>query len=279
MFGLYFRFLWRLLILVVAGAAAYYTAFWLYPWVDDRLPAFFAVLIVYAAVAYAGLPILRRAWQIFIKPNHLPVYVTTNDGWSSDPINIAVICSDSEHLIRAMSAAGWQVADRATLTNLIKMSWAIVLNKPYPTAPFSSLYLFGRRQDIGFQLQEGNPPTPRHRHHVRFWQIHDSTSNDHTHGFWRKLLERFLGGKKQIWVGAATHDVGPFALRMRNLQITHQIDENTDTEREFLITSLKKAKRVAGIDSADSGHDLTFRGQTFGVQIVVDGQLKIIKLK
>jgi hypothetical protein len=28
---------------------------------------------------------------------------------------------------------------------------AFVLNQPYPTAPFSTLYLFGRGQDIGFQ--------------------------------------------------------------------------------------------------------------------------------
>jgi hypothetical protein len=28
---------------------------------------------------------------------------------------------------------------------------AFLLNPPYPAAPFSALYLFGRGQDIGFQ--------------------------------------------------------------------------------------------------------------------------------
>jgi hypothetical protein len=31
------------------------------------------------------------------------------------------------------------------------MARAFVLNEPYPTAQFSTLYLFGRGQDIGFQ--------------------------------------------------------------------------------------------------------------------------------
>jgi hypothetical protein len=31
------------------------------------------------------------------------------------------------------------------------MAVAFVLNRPYPAAPFSSLYLFGRKQDVGFQ--------------------------------------------------------------------------------------------------------------------------------
>ena len=44
---------------------------------------------------------------------------------------------------------------------------AFVLNSPYPTAPFSTLYLFGRGQDIGFQKAIDN--SPRKRHHIRFW--------------------------------------------------------------------------------------------------------------
>jgi len=46
---------------------------------------------------------------------------------------------------------------------------AFVLSSPYPTAPFSTLYLFGRSQDIGFQKAFGN--SPRKRHHIRFWAL------------------------------------------------------------------------------------------------------------
>jgi hypothetical protein len=50
-----------------------------------------------------------------------------------------------------------------------RMIRAFVLNSPYPTAPFSTLYLFGRGQDIGFQKAIDN--SPRNRHHVRFWAL------------------------------------------------------------------------------------------------------------
>jgi hypothetical protein len=43
---------------------------------------------------------------------------------------------------------------------------AFVFNSPYPTAPFSTPYLFGRDQDIGFLKAIDN--SPRKRHHVRF---------------------------------------------------------------------------------------------------------------
>ena len=49
------------------------------------------------------------------------------------------------------------------------MAVSFVFNRPYPTAPFSSLYLFGRKQDIGFQ--KAIDGSPRKRHHVRFWAL------------------------------------------------------------------------------------------------------------
>ena len=66
---------------------------------------------------------------------------------------------------------------------------------------------------------------------------------------------------------------------MRNLQITHQIDSDTNKERDFLINTLKEVDRIRGVEAVESGHQLAFRGQTFGVNIVVDGQLKIVKVK
>ena len=44
-----------------------------------------------------------------------------------------------------------------------------MLNRPYPSAPFSTLYLFNRGQDVGFQRSIDD--SPRKRHHVRFWGI------------------------------------------------------------------------------------------------------------
>lgn len=278
MFGIIFRLAWRLMVFVVGVGIAYITVRSIFPYLDRRLPLLLVVIIMYALVAYALIPGLVRLWRLVIKPNHIPVYVTTGDGWASDPVNIAVVCNSREQLIDTMSKAGWTTADKVTLTSFVRLGFSILLGKPYPTAPFSSLFLFNRRQDIGFQVQEGNPPTPRHRHHVRFWLL-DQTAEDVHHSFWQKLLEHLFKSQQQIWIGAATHDIAPFAFRMRNLQVTHQIDSDTNKERDYLINTLKDADLVRGVDEITSGDPLAFRGQTFGVNIVVDGQLKIIKIK
>src|SRR5215471_4031042 len=69
----------------------------------------------------------------------------------------------------AFKLAGWSQADRLGLASSWRMIRAFVFNSPYPTAPFSTLYLFGRGQDVGFQKAIDN--SPRKRHHIRFWAL------------------------------------------------------------------------------------------------------------
>lgn len=277
MFGVLFRLLWRLMVFTLLTAAIYAVLFELFPWLDKYIPMVIVVLVVYGIIAYGVFPLSVRLWRVVLKPNHLPLYVTTADGWPSDPVNVAVIAKSRRDFIRIMDQAGWRVADKVTPATMWRMAVAVIVGKPYPTAPFSSLYLFGRRQDIGFQIQTGNPPTPRHRHHVRFWRLKKPVHAHET--FWQSLLNRFIRPKRQIWIGAATHDVAPFAFRWRNLQVTHQIDENTNHEREFLIETLRSSKQLGHVTTVSSGDQLRFRGQTFGVNIVVDGEIKVISLK
>jgi hypothetical protein len=207
--------------------------------------------------------------------------VTSGDGWSSDPVNIAIVCKNQRQLERTMQKAGWFAADKVTPKNTLRFAYAMILRRPYPTAPFSKLYLFGRHQDLGFQIQTGTPPTPWHRHHIRFWQLPSddlATPNQHV-TFWQNIFKLFTVQKRQIWIGAATHDIGPFAFRVRNLQLTHKIDEHTNTERDFVISTLVAAGSVHHCETIPAGEPVKFRGQTFGVNIVTDGQLQVIELK
>ena len=116
---------------------------------------------------------------------------------------------------------------------------------------------------------------------MRFWQLPEALAEDEEshNGFWQVILQRFVYKRRQIWIGAATHDIAPFALRIRNLQITHQIDSDTKRECEFLIETLRSANVLRRTETISSGHRLTFRGQTFGVNIVVDGSLTVAQLK
>ena len=69
--------------------------------------------------------------------------------------------------MRAMVAARWYPADPLTLRSCLEIAEATVLKRPYDDAPVSSLYLFGRKEDLAFEQPVGNDP--RERHHVRFW--------------------------------------------------------------------------------------------------------------
>lgn len=279
MIGLLFRIIWRLLILLLGLALAFGVIDRAVPYLDRYMPIGLVFFILYLVIAYAAIPALIRLWRLVIKPNHLPIYATTSDGWASDPVNIAVICRSREHLIKNMQAAGWSVAAKGFRANL-QTAYAYVRKHAYPEATMSRLFLFNRPHDIGFQLQDGDSPSPRHRHHVRFWKLEAPIESDDQHDFWHQLMNLFKRRHSEIWIGAATHDVRPVALRMRNLQLTHQIEQDTNIERDYLIETLRENERIKGKpEEITSGHELKFRGQTFGVSIIVDGRLKVVRLK
>lgn len=273
----------RLGILVTVVALAYFTAFTLFPFLDKRIPALWAALITYSLMAYIGIPAAVRILRFVYKPNHVPAVTTTGDGWASDPVNIAVLARSEKDFIWAMRKAGWFTADKDTVRNSLREGWALLFDRPYPTAPFSNLYLFGRRQDLGFQIPVGN--SPRHRHHVRFWRVDARNNpeeikkwNDHQ-GFWRTLFKRFMRRKYSLWVGAAIYDSGPVAIRWRNGQITHQVHPDANFERDFIIESMERAGVLRSVSDIKTGEPYRGRGQTLGVTVISDGFVKLCELK
>ncbi len=111
-------------------------------------------------------------------------------------------------------------------------------NTPYPTAPFSTLYLFGRGQDVGFQKAIGD--SPRKRHHVRFWALglDEAQATLGNANFWFNT-DRPALDTPVIWVGAGTKDTG-FSLTRLTFQVTHATDSDTNIERDFIMDELKK---------------------------------------
>jgi hypothetical protein len=277
--GFFFRSAWRLLVLGLGIGLAYLSAFIAFPYLDSQFPFFIALLLVYIGVAYFGMPTLMRTWRLIIRPNHIPLYVTTRDGLPSDPVNIAIVAKSKRHLIKTMKAAGWHTADKATLRNMMLEGYAILFNKPYPNAPFSNLYLFNRPFDVGFQIPYGKNGSPRHRHHVRFWQLLD-LKEDHGHfRFWAKHFRRFVGKERAIWIGAAIDDVNPFGIRWYNLQVTHSTHPLHHHERDFLIKTLEDTGAVKSTSEAKAGDPFQIRSQQIGVNFVCDGRLSVVELK
>jgi hypothetical protein len=127
---------------------------------------------------------------------------------------------------------------------------AFLFNRPYPAAPFSTLFLFGRGQDIGFQKAIGD--SPRKRHHVRFWgrSMHDVADVDST-SFWLNT-DVPPAGESVPWVGAGTRDTG-FGLTSLTFQITHATDSDTNAERSYIMGALRDAAVIGDVVSVKAG--------------------------
>lgn len=266
----------RLLVLLPGIGAAYLAAMDVYPLFNRGLPAAPAIFFTYLVTAYIIIPAALRFIRLVVRPKHIPVYSTTPDGFASDPVNIGVIGTRAE-LIDAMKSAGWHLADKRTVKNLFRMLLSVVVKRPYPTAPFSKLYLFGRSQDLGFQIPVDNNPT--HRHHVRFWGVVD-VADPHYRGhtlFWKRHHRSPVPGKV-LWLGAALKDQGVGIIR-HNAQFTHMIHPDTDAERELITRQLKKTGKVAKTRTVTLVKPYRLENRVFTGYLLTDGKMKIITLK
>jgi hypothetical protein len=182
-------------------------------------------LLAYLAVAYLLLPAfwIRKAHR-HPALEAIPGITYTKDDIPGDPLNVALIGTKAE-VIRIMLAARWHPADPLTLKSCLEMAEAAVLKRSYEDAPVSSLYLFGRKEDLAFEQQVG--PDPRHRHHVRLWQS-DQVGAD----------------GQPVWVGSAVYDrrVG---LSRTTGQVTHVTAADVDAERDYLFQCLEKTGDLA----------------------------------
>jgi len=265
------------------GVGAFYiisTTLW--PDSGSQTAAFATLLITYCLMAYVVIPNLMRLFHIFSRPDHIPLYVTTGDGWPSDPVTLAVVAKNKSHLTRAMKRAGWHVADPLTLRNGFRELISIIFNTSYPEAPLSNLYLFDRPHDIGFEIPTNNAGSARTRHHVRFWRLEKprtETRNAKHYDFWSDKLKHLLGVKRVIWIGAATEETHAIDIQWRTGRLTHGGSHDSDKERDFIINSLRQAGYVKNVSTGEPGESLKFRGQQFRTFYITDGGIKIVHLR
>ena len=265
------RFLQRLLILGL-GILSIWLIVFVFEFADRRLPWILALGFTYGIAAYVILPRAVRMGLKFLKRKHVPRYTITGDGLPGDPVNLALI-GTLQQLRTAFATAGWSEADRLGLVSSWRMVRAFVFNSPYPTAPFSTLYLFGRGQDIGFQKAIDN--SPRKRHHVRFWALSPERAEETvgTASFWLNT-DRPPEDARVLWVGAGTKDTG-FSLTQLTFQITHATDADTNAERDYVIAELSKNRVIGDTKSYQAGQELTTERVN---RYITDGEVTLANL-
>lgn len=265
------RWLQRLLVLAL-GILSVWLIDFVFRFTDRRLPWVLALALTYGIAAYIILPRTVRMGLKFFQRKRVPRYTITGDGLPGDPVNL-VLTGTLQQLQAAFSTAGWSGADPLSLASSWGMIRAFVFNSPYPTAPFSSLYLFGRRQDVGFQRAIDN--SPRKRHHIRFWAL----SFEHAESalgkasFWLNT-DRPPDGARVHWVGAGTKDTG-LSLTRLTFQITHATDSDTNNERDYIVAELRTRGVIAEANSYKAGHHL---GVDQVNHYVTDGEVAVANL-
>jgi hypothetical protein len=149
--------------------------------------------------------------------DRLPRRVSDASGRPGDMLNFVLIGPYSA-IRAALTAAHWSVADDKKFPAAVHAVLATWAREDYIQMPMSKLYCFGRVQDFGYERAKPLKVSAS-RHHFRLWQFP-----------WQ------IGGE-DVWIGAATHDIG-FTKDHVNGHLTHKIDPNVDDEREFILRSL-----------------------------------------
>ena len=155
------------------------------------------------------------------KIDGLPRRVNDQFNNLGDMVNFVIVGSQKD-VQAALDAATWHVADTSNTRAAINAAVQTYGSKDYLAMPMSTLFLFGRKQDFGYEMAEPIAMVAS-RHHFRIWKA-PFTWKDH-----------------EVWVGAGTHDIG-FAKDRRNNNVTHKIDPAVDGERDNIGISLQKTK-------------------------------------
>ena len=139
-----------------------------------------------------------------------------------DMVNFVIIGSQKD-VQDALVAADWHIADTNNTKAVLNAVMQTYDNRDYLAMPMSTLYLFGRKQDFGYEMADPIAMVAS-RHHFRIWKA------------------PFTWKGQEVWVGAGTHDIG-FAKDKRNSNVTHKIDPAVDRERDNIGTSLQKSNK------------------------------------
>jgi hypothetical protein len=258
--------------IIIAAVSFKYT----FPFFDKRLSDVPAILITYVIAAYFLIPLIIRAFRLFWPAYHLPLYCVTPDGFASDPLNIGIVGSRL-NLIESMEKAGWYTADQHSFANYARQILGIVFQREYANGPVSSLYLFGRKQDVAFEIPVNG--SGHHRHHVRFWAttFNDSAKLNVRSIDWHQRRAHGQEGDL-LWVGAASLDIGITPIR-HNMQLTHMVHPDTNSERDLIVEGLSNQELINKSKDLKLGDPYKLVNRTWRGELHTDGNMKLVWLK
>jgi LssY C-terminus len=189
---------------------------------------------------------------------NIPRRVGDLQGNPGDMVNFSLI-GTQDQVTKAFTSAGWVKVDKTTQDAVVHGLISTLSHEAYTEMPMSTLYLFGRSQDLSF-ARASPLEVAAIRHHLRVWQTTETV------------------GGEPLWVGSATHDNG-FEKDQRNGGVTHHIDANVDQERDFVEQSFSGAGVLAGAAYVLPSNPLTTAKTATGGSFQSDGRIVVMDLK
>jgi hypothetical protein len=139
---------------------------------------------------------------------------------TGDPLNLVLIGMPQD-IYTAFIRAGWDETEAITQASTWKTVRSFLSGGEYRYSPVSSLYTFGRPQDVAFQMARSSI---HERNHLRLW------------------MSRATYQGLPVWIGQISRDIG---VRFTPKTITtHKIDPNVDETREYLLENLAYAQSL-----------------------------------
>jgi hypothetical protein len=190
----------------------------------------------------------------------LPCCATDASGsGTGDPLNVVLVGS-GEDAMASLTASGWTFTEAITVDSIRRMVGAAVAEKSFLTAPVSSLYAFGRKQDVA--MQRGRS-TISQRNHMRLW------------------LAPFRCEGQPVWIGQVSRDIGVRMTRKSPTLTTHVIDPIADESREYLLHSLlhrDAVGRFAFVKGVGEANEDDPRSNLTGDSYFTDGMRLVVWL-
>src|SRR6266566_1611558 len=216
-----------------------------------------------ATATVRGIPALKGAnapldTELCKKIDGLTRRVNDQFNNLGDTVNFVIVGSEQQ-VQSAFEASGWQLADKSVEEAVINVVLVTYQKKDYLQMPMSTLYLFDRAQDFGYEQAEAYSVVAS-RHHFRLWKA------------------PFTWNGQLVWVGAGTHDIG-FEKDQRNGKVTHKIDPAVDGERDYISETLGKTGKIQSMNYHLPPNPIYEARNATGAPYRSDGRLFVIFLQ
>lgn len=181
-------------------------------------------------------------------------YTETLLGNRQEPLSFIIVAKNDKQLINLFQNAGWTLADDLNAISIYKLAKAALFKESYAQAPMTPDFWNSEVHNFGFEKETATNNVST-RHHARFWKTNYVTKDG-----------------ENIYVGTASFDSGI------KWGVTHKINPDIDTEREFLFNDLQNTGVISKAEKqqfVDPKLGSNFSGDLF----FTDGKLYLLFVK